>query len=66
MHFHNRLADRQPQSQSFTSRPNLHKGVKNFLELFWFDSNARVADLDFQRLGFGVEACFLDSIERRR
>ena len=54
MHFYNRFADRQ-QPQSLTLRPNLLKGVEDFLEVFRCDPDAGVADLDLQGPRFGVE-----------
>ena len=54
VHFYDCPADRQPQPQTFPARPDLLERVKNFVEMFRFDADAGIADLDLQRGGFRI------------
>src|SRR5205807_10232154 len=53
--FHDRLADRQTEAEPLATSAGLCEGVEDFFEIFRFNPNAGVADLDLQSLRLRVE-----------
>ena len=55
MQFHDRLADRQTEAEPLATSAGLCEGVEDFFEIFRFNPNAGVADLDLQSLRLRVK-----------